>query len=135
MRQLRTGAESGQDLTIQGYLTNLLKLIPSEIIALYMMLVGIIPNSLWPMVGISAACVILTPIYLIGIMKVTKWTQVVVSTVAIVVWMFSLSGGVFTFIPGFKFEPWMATLAIVIWTTLPPLIFEGKSLIPSKEGT
>lgn len=85
-----------------GYLERLLKYIPAEIVAVFILVQGLVEQMdhdsdpfkpiLW---GVFLVFAILTPLYLWRIQKVTKITQLVISLVAFVVWVFAL-GGPFT---------------------------------------
>ena len=106
------------------FLTNLVKLIPAEIVALYAVVQTFIPMTLVAHLFLAVPLVVLCPLYLLYAMKVKKIDQVVITTVAFVVWIFAL-GGPFKFISGYA--PWMAGIALAVFTLIPPIIY-GKRL-------
>jgi hypothetical protein len=90
-----------------GYGSRVLKYIPAEVVTVYIAVQGVInaadpagPNAtlLWVAFGIL---LVLTPVYLWRIMHVTKSLQLVISTIAFAVWVFSL-GGPFAFFPWYQ---------------------------------
>jgi hypothetical protein len=110
---------------IDGYTSRLLKYIPAESVALYLTLQGIIvsgrgdnpPNSwLWLILGVG---IVGTPIYLARIAGVRKVIQLAVSTIAFGIWVFAL-GGAFASLSWY--EPFIGSLALVIFTFFAPLI-------------
>ena len=84
------------------YLEKVAKIVPSEIIAGYLALVGLVPSiGLGESVekgfyyGIFILCVILTPIYFKAQSDKTKPTptiHIILSTVAFVIWAYSTTG-------------------------------------------
>ena len=90
-----------------NYMDKLLKYIPAEIVAVYLFVEGLILQQQNPE-EISAiywivfiAFCILTPLYLWRILKVVKVTQLLISMIAFVVWIFAL-GGPFVLLPWYK---------------------------------
>ncbi|MFN6516589.1 MAG: hypothetical protein RMY29_019075 [Nostoc sp. CreGUA01] len=89
-----------------NYESKLLKYIPGEIVALYVTLDGIVKAAfnqqtsqeywfwLWL---IFAILLISTPIYLWRVTKVRKKKQLVISTIALFVWVFALGGAFIAF--------------------------------------
>lgn len=94
----RTLAEGAGETHADDYSTRLLKYIPAEVVAVYVFVEGIIRQSadapsiqtlLWIVFGFIF---ILTPFYLWRVQKVQKWVQLLVSTIAFAVWVFSMGG-------------------------------------------
>jgi len=94
-------------------------------VALYLTLQGIILSGvegpslnpwLWIIFGIG---LIGTPMYLWRVVKVGKKAQLVVSTAAFGVWVFAL-GGAFASLSWY--EPFIGSLALVVFTFFAPLI-------------
>jgi len=108
---------------INMYKERLLKLIPSEIVAAYLALQGMIPqeHSKWGLLFISIFLLILTPFYLKKFQNVTNWVQVSITTLSFVIWVYTL-GGPFE-LWGIH-EPWIGSIAIVLWTMIVPLVIE-----------
>jgi len=110
---------------VDDYTNRLLKYIPAESVALYLTLQGIILSGanasrsiawLWVVLSIG---IIGTPLYLWRITKVSKAVQLAVSTAAFIVWVFAL-GGAFSSLSWY--EPFIGSLALVIFTFFAPLI-------------
>lgn len=113
-----------QTIQIKQYLISLVKLIPAEIIALYSATMAFVPQSLLGALFVSIPLVILTPLYLIFAMKITKATQIITSSFAFVVWIFALGG---PFIYFAWYEPWMAGTLLSLFTIVPPMLFGKRS--------
>ena len=133
-----------QRVQVQQYLVSLVKLIPAEIIALYSISMWIknqlryLPQSLIGSLFVAIPLIIMTPLYLIFAMKINKISQVIISSIAFVVWIFAL-GGPFLYFSWY--EPWMAGTLLSLFTIVPPMIFgtpikikDEKQEIP-REGT
>jgi hypothetical protein len=110
----------------QEYRSKLLKLIPSEIVAAYMVLQGIIPadSAKWGLLVVSLILLILTPFYLAKFEKVTKIPQIAASTFSFLVWVYSLGGGPFIYWGLYK--PWIASIILVLWTMIIPMFFKTE---------
>jgi len=109
----------------QNYKDRLLKLIPSEIIAAYMVLAGIIPltSAKWGTLIVSIILLILVPFYLWKIHNVTRTSQIIITSISFVVWIYSL-GGPFQFWNVYK--PWIGSVILVLWTLIVPLVINPK---------
>ncbi|UCH92599.1 MAG: hypothetical protein JSV88_20195 [Candidatus Aminicenantes bacterium] len=107
----------------QTYRSKLLKLIPSEIVAAYMVLQGIIPeaSAKWGLVIVSLVLLIITPIYLCKFENVKKTAQIAFSTFSFVIWIYSLGG---PFIHWGIHKPWIGSIVLVLWTLLIPMFFK-----------
>lgn len=104
------------------YAKRLLKLIPSEIIAAYVTVAGLIPegNSMW-LWGITAVLFILITPYLRNFQGVTSPLHYAVSSISFVVWVFAI-GGPFATMSGY--QSWMGSIVLILWTLVPPLFFK-----------
>jgi hypothetical protein len=84
--------------TVDQYADRLMKYIPGEVVSLFILLNGLAANApeTIPRVplqwGVFVVLLVGTWFYLRRILKVTKWQQLVISTVAFVVWVFFLGG-------------------------------------------
>lgn len=94
----KTMAEGTVETQADDYSTRLLKYIPAEVVAVYVFVEGLVKQSsdtssiqtlLWI---VFVAIFFMTPLYLWRVQKVQKWIQLVVSTIAFAVWVFSLGG-------------------------------------------
>ncbi len=106
----------------QNYKSKLLKLIPSEIIAAYMVIEGIIPEDR-KYIGtlvLSVILLVLVPLYLKKIYKVRRIGQHVFVMIAFLVWIYSLGGP-------FKYwniwEAWIGSSLLILYTLSIPLFY------------
>jgi hypothetical protein len=99
-----TAATTGTEDT---YLDRLLKYIPAEIITIYVFVEGIIrqyqtteetQGIYWVVFFVF---LLLTPLYLWRVLRVSKATQLIVAFLAFFVWVFAV-GGPFTFLEWYK---------------------------------
>lgn len=104
------------------YAKILLKLIPSEIIAAYVTVAGLIPagNTIW-LWGITAVLLILVTPYLRKFQEVTDPLHYAVSSISFVVWVFAI-GGPFSTMSWY--QSWMGSIVLILWTLIPPLFFK-----------
>jgi hypothetical protein len=111
----------------QDYRSKLLKLIPSEIVAAYMVLHGVIPgeHAKWGLIIVTLVLLIITPFYLKKFERVKKNLQIIFSSVTFLVWVYSLGGGPFAHWN--MYEPWIASVVLVLWTLIIPLLFKTQS--------
>ncbi len=106
-----------------GYQDKLIRLIPSEIIAAFMALDGIVPEE--SKIANSAIAVILLvimPFYLEKVHKVKWGPQIWFMTISFVIWMYSL-GGPFKYWN--LYVPWIGSAMIIIWTLIAPIFLTG----------
>jgi len=110
----------------QNYRDRLLKLIPSEIVAAYLVLSGIIPREakLGTLI-VSIVLLVLVPFYLWRLHNVQRTSQLMITTISFVVWVYSLGGGPFAVWE--LYEPWIASVILVLWTLVIPLVVNPKS--------
>ena len=110
----------------QKYRDRLLKLIPSEIVGAYLVLQGIIPQdrAKWGTLLVSIILVVLTPIYLSRINKVRRISQLTVTTISFVVWVYSMGG---PFQAWGVYESWIGSVILVLWTLIVPLMVNPKT--------
>jgi hypothetical protein len=107
------------------YRSKLLKLIPSEIVAAYMVLQGIVPadSGKWGLFAVSVVLLIITPFYLSKFENVKKAPQIVFSTLSFVIWIYSLGG---PFVYWGLYKAWVASIVLVLWTLIVPLFFKNN---------
>jgi hypothetical protein len=130
----------------QPYQDKLVKLIPTEIVGAYMVLAGFLgfsPATTSALVSLTATSpisdielkktliqivfvilLILTPIYLWKVSKVTNGIQLLITTFSYVVWVYTL-GGPFT-VWGIYYVV-VGSVALVLWSLIAPLFFSPKS--------
>lgn len=109
------------------YMTKLLKLIPSEIIAAYLVIVGFIPDGYEQkkliLIIISVALLILIPFYMGKLQDVKLFSQKLLAMVSFVVWLYTL-GGVFVELG--IYEAFIGSIILVFWTLLIPLFYPSQ---------
>ncbi len=112
-------------ITPDDYLTRLIKFVPSEVVALYITLYALANSSrneiafdavVW---AIFIVGIIATPLYLWRVAKVADWTQMIISTIAFVVWIFAL-GGPFSTLSWY--HPVYGALLLPVYTFFVPII-------------
>lgn len=130
----------------QPYTDKLVKLIPTEIVGAYMVLAGVLgygggtssegatashlavlPDE--PALKITLvrivffALLVLTPLYLKRIGRVTNIVQLVVSTLSFVVWVYTLGG---PFIDWEIYHPLIGSVVLVLWSLTVPLFVNAE---------
>ena len=110
----------------QKYRDRLLKLIPSEIIAAYMVLSGIIPpdRAKWGTLIVSIVLLVLVPFYLWKMQNVQRNSQLIVTMISFVVWLYSLGG---PFAAWGLYESWIGSVILILWTLIIPVVVNPKS--------
>lgn len=117
-----------------SYQSKLLKLIPSEIIGVYLTIYGIIKSTygnityndtsgiiIWVVFGIL---LLLTPFYLKYVMKVTKFMQIVLTTLGFVIWVLTIGGPFSTFDTNdSKLMPLLGAIILPIYTLFIPFVY------------
>ena len=106
----------------QDYKSKLLKLIPSEIVAAYLVIEGIIPDEskyLGTLV-LSAILLILVPFYLKKIYHVRRLGQHIFVMAAFLIWVYSLGG---PFIYWNIWEAWIGSSLLILYTLTIPLFY------------
>ncbi|MBN1835819.1 MAG: hypothetical protein JW820_08205 [Spirochaetales bacterium] len=105
-----------------SFLKALLKLIPSEVVAVFIFVQGILPEALIPHLVVAGFLVAITPLYLHFAMGVRSPCQLVVSTVSMAVWIYALGQGPVRFLPSPYYEPWYGSVLLALWTLFPPML-------------
>jgi len=114
----------------ENYRDKLLKLIPSEIVAAYMVLMGIIStqnlnSARWWTLIISLVLLILTPFYLKRLERVTNNIQVAFCSLSFIVWVYSI-GGEGPFAQWNAYNPGIASIVLILWTLIVPLFVSTR---------
>jgi len=113
----------------KDYLERLMKMIPGEVVGLYLIGSGLIPEDQY------LGLLIWTIICLIGVLVVRaygtadseknlppQWIAVIISSIAFVIWIYSM-GGVFK-LYGFH-VPYIGSLLVLAWTFFVPIFYKG----------
>lgn len=111
----------------KDYLEKVAKLIPSEVLAVYLGLIGWVPavrfavSKTWLYAGVFLLCLVLTPLYLSAMADKNKPKRIhlIVSTIAFPIWAYSVSGG--SVIPR-AYDPAVAGMLTLIFTAISGLI-------------
>ena len=105
-----------------SFLQVLLKLIPSEVIAIFVFIQGVMPNRFWPHLVFALLLVGLTPLYLSLAGGVKSKSQLILSTLSLVVWIYAMGTGPLRFIRAPYYEPWHGAVLLAVWTMVPPML-------------
>jgi len=117
---------------LSSYLDRLMKMVPTEVIGLYLVGSGIIPHDQPVVLTIWAL------ICLVGVVAIrawgtadatanqpTDWTHVAISAVAFIIWLFTMGGGPFTtggvFAAAHEQVPYVGSLLVLAWTFFVPI--------------
>ena len=110
--------------TAGQYMDRLIRLIPSEVVAVYLAGKGYAehwPSGIWPVI-----CLIL--VFVIRIWGTrdpsagVQWVAVGVSAVSFVIWVYAIGGQFFSLrLP----DAGIASAAVLVWTVVVPLIYKG----------
>ena len=129
LKALGIDTESAQKL-LDDKKTQLVKYIPAEIVALFIAITGILnsatglPEIVHWIVFLGA--LLLTPLYVWRATRdeklPTAMGQIVISTVAFVIWVFAI-GGPFVYLSWYN--PAYGDLLLLFYTFVIPLVFEG----------
>ena len=109
-------------LSTNDYRARLLKLIPSEIIAAYLAIQGLVSENLdvrQPVLLFTSVFLfLLIPFYLRRVFSVKSWGQVIVTMLSFVVWVFSLGG---PFLIYSWYNPVIGSVGLILWTLTVPV--------------
>ncbi len=120
-----------------SFMQVLLKLIPSELIAVFVFIQDVTPRILWPHLVIAVVLVALTPLYLSRAAGVRSRPQLVVTTLSLVLWIYAMGTGPFRFVHAPFYEPWHGAVVLAVWTLVPPMFLtadarRGTSAVPRR---
>jgi hypothetical protein len=115
---------------VKDYIGRLVKLIPSEVIGLYLLGVGIIPADQKPAFAIWAAVcfllVILVRAYATSDQASglkPQWIAVAISAISFVIWVYTLGG---PFADYGLYQPYIGSLAVLVWIFVVPFFYKGE---------
>lgn len=120
---------AGTSDSLGYYMDRLLKMIPAEVISLYVVGVGLIPkDNLTYLTVWAVICFIgLFAVRIWGTGDPTAnlspdWTHIIISAVAFIIWVYSLGSlGPFTNIA----DPIIGSLLVLAWTFFVPMFYKG----------
>jgi len=110
-----------------SFLQVLLKLIPSEVIAVFIFVQGVMPGQFWPHFIMAVVLIALTPLYLSRAAGVQSRAQLVLSTLSMVVWIYAMGTGPLRFVRPPYYEPWHGAVLLAVWTLVPPMLLTQKA--------
>jgi hypothetical protein len=129
-------AAIGADDPLKSYMERLIKLIPGEVVGLYLVGAGVIPSgnrialALWSVVGLVLVVVVRAyatadPPHHQG----PQWVAVAVSTVSFVIWVYTMGGpfvgdGTAAGGPNLWIS-WVGSLSVLVWTFIVPFFYKG----------
>ncbi len=134
---IKTAAAEAQP-DLGSYLDRLMKMVPAEVIGLYLVGSGVIPRdqprvlTVWALVCLVGVAVIRA----YGTAdpaqnKPTDWVQVAISAVAFVIWVYTMGGGPFTtggiFAAAHEQTPYLGSLLMLAWTFFVPIFYKGAA--------
>jgi hypothetical protein len=129
---LAVAAPAGETLPppFQSYLDRLMRMIPAEVIALYLVGAGFIPS------GERIVLAVWSVICLVGLIVLRadgsrdeqtgrgpQWSSVAISSVAFVIWLYSLGG---PFVAFDLHVPYIGSLLVLAWTFFLPILYKGE---------
>lgn len=115
-----------------SYLSRVLKHIPSEIVLAYISIEGVLqsayanrPELLQTILWVVAALLLfITPLWLYRVERVHRFSQLVLSSVSVLFWMFAI-GGPFRSLSWY--DPALGAVALPFYTLLVPIL-TGKDV-------
>ncbi len=127
----QTVSTAGPDASFRSYLDRLLKMIPAEVVSLYLVGVGVIPE------GNAVYLTVWTIICLIGLFAIRiygtadpvenlppDWTHIIISAIAFLIWVYSL-GNLSPFTAWGIGDPIIGSLLVLAWTFFVPMFYKG----------
>jgi len=128
---MRKGGTAQEKPTpIQSYMERLVKLIPAEVVGLYLVGQGIIPPAekvalvVWSIVCLGLVVLVRAKTTGDRVNSISpQWSAVAVSTVSFVIWVYTMPG------PFQAFNlavPFVGSLAVLVWTFIVPFLYQGS---------
>ncbi len=115
--------------SFNAYLERLLKMIPAEVISLYLVGSGLIPADqriallVWSVLCLAGLLVIRAYGTADRLRNLpTDWVHVAISALAFVIWVYSLGGPFEAF---GLYIPYVGSLLVLAWTFFVPLFYKG----------
>ena len=98
-----------------GYTDRVVKYVPAGVVAVYLAVSALLAprNEQWLEWTIFGFLLVMTPLYLARVAKVSRWQQLAISTVAFAVWVFAANdGGPFRYLIASP-QPYAGVLALL----------------------
>lgn len=136
-RNYRMRGVAGEQDPIDDYRSKVLKLIPAEIVAAYLTLKEFLAvgqaNTLrdWVSWLVFLILLILTPVYYNKVTKVKSFKQLLITSLAFIVWVFSIGGPIGDWLIKNGYlsvadKSLVAGVALILFTLIAPLIYESQ---------
>lgn len=112
--------------TDQEYKMKLLKLIPSEIVAAYILIGSIIPEEykLWGTIATAVIMLVLIPFYLRRLYDVKRLGQIIYIMLAFIIWIYTLG-------EPFRYwgiwQEWIGSALLILYTLTIPLFYHPRA--------
>jgi len=118
-----------------NYQSRLLKLIPTEVVGVYIFINGLLPEGIdgqkkylvlqWAILGILF---FINPLYLWYVSNVTNKKQLVICTIGFAVWAFSLNSSFMTIGGDKSFTQVLSSITLALYTLIVPMFLNDKKL-------
>lgn len=124
-----SGVRALQQPSADDYKDRLIKMIPGEVVAAYLACNTAITqfkgsdSSYWIIFGIL---LVLFPFYLIRIMNVTDAAQIIIMSIAFILWTMTLSQPFIQVFKDANSQQLFSTLALTIYTFAVPIFYKGN---------
>lgn len=116
---------------LQAYVERLVRLIPSEVVGLYLVGIGVVPHTnklaqaIWAFVCLGLVVLVRAigsadPGRKVG----PEWGSVAVSSVSFVIWVYTMPGAFASYNLA---VPWVGSLLILAWTFSVPYFYKGST--------
>lgn len=119
----------GQPTAMQGYMERLVKLIPGEVVGLYLIGNGIIPPAskiatvVWSVICMLLVVLVRSQWTADRANKVPiQWFAVFVSSISFIIWVYNMPGPFNVYNLVF---PSVGSLAVLVWTFVIPYFYKG----------
>lgn len=124
------------NMSIDEYLEKLMKMIPAEVVGLYLVGSGVVPEEehaillSWTVFCFAAVIVVRAIGTRDPMGGPPQWGAVLISSVSFVIWIYSV-GGSFRWYLGQHYEPYVGSLLVLAWTFLVPMVYSPKATLPA----
>lgn len=115
---------------IQSYMERLVKLIPAEVVGLYLVGQGMIPQNekvaivVWSIVCLGLVVLIRAKATGDRVNNLSpQWIAVLVSTISFVIWVYNMPGPFQVYHVAI---PYVGSLAVLVWTFIVPFLYQGS---------
>lgn len=125
-----TEESSGSQEELNSYLERLMKMIPSEVLSLYLVGSGVIPQTdrivlvLWSVIClVGVVCIRVYGTADFQRKLPPQWKAVAISAIAFIIWIYSLGG---PFAAYNLHIPYVGSLLVLVWTFFVPIFYKGS---------